>query len=96
MNRVTKFIMATLLMSMAACRPTTETADTDLSYVRELGYRHAELYRKLTDKSTEMQRQDFLLNIQALETRLADEVGEEYAHTFRQAFADSAFVKQLN
>lgn len=96
MSRTVGIIAATLLLTAAACRPTTETAETDLGYVKELGYRHAEMYRRLDSRSTEMQRQDFLLNIRALETRLADEVGDDYARAFRQAFADSAFTKNRN
>ena len=92
MNRLILYIViATLATVAASCRPTTETTAPDYGYVRDLGYRHAAKYRQLDKGSTEMERQGFLLNIQALESRLNDEVGEEYAHEFRQAFADSAF-----
>ncbi|MDE7387295.1 MAG: hypothetical protein K2N28_09185 [Muribaculaceae bacterium] len=93
MNKLSKYLLiAGLISTTAACRPTTDTADVDLEYVRELGYRHAAKYRELDSRSTEMQRQDFLLSIRALETRLAAEVGEAYAREFSQAFADSAFT----
>lgn len=65
----------------------------DMDFIRELGHEYAADYRAMLDGSSELEREDFLLNVNAREAELERVVGADYAREFRRAFADSAFVQ---
>ncbi len=65
----------------------------DMQFIRNLGYEYATTYRSMLTGCSEMERQNFLLDVNARETLLDSEIGADFAREFRQAFADSAFVE---
>lgn len=92
MKRHSKILLPAILLIISGCSSKPRQDTTDLSYIRDLGYEYAYRYRALPSSASEMERQSFLLDVHARETRIHDEVGAEYAREFRNAFADSAFV----
>lgn len=65
-----------------------------MQFIRDIAHEYAADYRKLLQKGhTEMERQDFLLDVNARNATIAVEAGTELAREFRKAFADSAFVR---
>lgn len=88
-------LVLTALAGIVSCRPKAREIEPDTRFLRESAWDYARRYRAmLTDGSTEMQRMDFLLDVNARQTQIDTEVGPDYAIIFRRAFADSAFTKQ--
>ncbi len=94
MKSIHILITVLLLISFYGCSSPGNNHDTDnMKYLMDLGYEYAARYRALSSSAGEMERQDFLLDVQARETRIRNEIGTEYALKFHEAFADSAFTE---
>jgi len=96
MNRIIVIAIVILDIIMTSCLGKRQPAEPDLQYLRNLGYEYAARYRAIGNtRATEMNRQDFLLDVRARETEIRDRVGNEYARVFAKAFADSAFISNI-
>lgn len=84
-----------LLCGVCSCTNREQQYEPDMQFIRDLGYEYAAEYRALKDKGhSEMERQDFLLDVNARQAMIAVEASTELANEFRRAFADSAFVDE--
>ncbi len=94
MNRLRLFIISATALLYYSCGTKEGKNIDDTTYIREIGYEYATRYRAIRPSTGDMVRQDFLLDVKSRETRIAHEVGIEYAREFHKAFTDSAFTKQ--
>lgn len=81
------------LLIACSCATDKSPVDPDLQYIRELGYQYAHKYNVMRDNSTEMEKEDFLLDLRSRQCMLYDSVGKIYSDEFIKAFADSVGCK---
>lgn len=66
----------------------------DMEYIHTIATDYATRYRLLIEQgSSEMQREEFLLNLNSRIAQIEKKAGRIYAQEFSQVFADSAFIK---
>lgn len=91
MNRYVLCASVATLVSCGGDR--NESTQSDMQFIRNIGHEYAATYRSMLTNGSEMDRHNFLLDVNARESQLENEIGVEFAREFRQAFADSAFVE---
>lgn len=89
------FTCFALLAGYTSCSsPKTKTDLPDMQYIDSIAEDYACRYRQLlAEGSTEMQREDFLLDLNAKLHEVEQEAGHVYAIRFKKTFTESAFKK---
>lgn len=91
-NIIALAISATVVMSGCSSSNTSDNLP-DMNYIDSIAINYATQYRQLVEHgSSEMQREEFLLNLNSRLDEIKREAGAIYVNEFKRVFTDSAFI----
>lgn len=90
-----QIITCTCMLACVSCSSrNADDTDIDLEFVQKIGHQYASTYRSMQTTATELELQDFILDVKARSYIIEHDIGTIYSEAFLTAFSDSAFVSE--